>query len=263
MNLNLEGKNALVCGGSKGIGKAIAIELAKLGANITLVARSENVLEEVCATLDTSKANKHHYFTADFAQPNLLKETLQNYLKERGISFHILINNTGGPAGGAIVDATTNAFQDAFNHHLMCNHILAQALIPQFKTNHYGRIVNIISTSVKVPLNGLGVSNTIRGAVASWSKTMANELGQFGITVNNVLPGATNTDRLKNIIENKATKTQKSQETISNAMRSIIPLNRFGEPNEIANMAAFLCTPAAAYVSGQSIAVDGGRTPAL
>ncbi|MGB1017731.1 MAG: SDR family oxidoreductase [Chitinophagales bacterium] len=263
MNLDLQGKNALVCGGSKGIGKAIALELAILGANVTLCSRSEDILQSAALELDTSNGNTHDYFTADFSKPDLLKNALNNYLAKTGKAFNILINNTGGPAGGPIVNAETSEFLSAFNNHLICNHILATTLIPAFKETGYGRIVNIISTSVKVPLNGLGVSNTIRGAVASWSKTLANELGQFGITVNNVLPGATNTDRLKSIIENKAAKTNKEQAEVSKAMQGVIPMARFGEPNEIANVAAFLCSPAAAYVSGQSIAVDGGRTPSL
>ena len=263
MNLDLTGKNALVCGGSRGIGQAIAIELAQLGANVTLSSRTESLLKETANTLDTSKGNTHDYFTADFSKPESLKSSLESYLISSGKQFNILINNTGGPAGGPIVNADTSEFLAAFNNHLICNHILVQALLPSLKSTGYGRIVNIISTSVKVPLNGLGVSNTVRGAVASWSKTLANELGPFGITVNNILPGATNTDRLKSIIETKAAKTNQEKESVSQGMQNVIPMARFGEPNEIANVAAFLCTPAAAYVSGQSIAVDGGRTPSL
>ena len=263
MNLDLTGKNALVCGGSKGIGNAIATELALLGANVTICSRSEDALISAIENFDKSKGNKHTYFTADFSNPTALKTALESFLTETKMKFNILVNNTGGPAGGPIVNAKIEEFTNAFNNHLICNHILVQTLLPSLKANGYGRIVNIISTSVKVPLNGLGVSNTIRGAVASWGKTLANELGQFGITVNNVLPGATNTGRLSSIIENKAKKTDKTIEEVSKAMKSIIPLARFGVPNEIANMVAFLCSPAGAYVSGQSIAVDGGRTPSF
>lgn len=262
MNLDLTGKNALVCGGSKGIGNAIAKELALLGANITICSRNLETLQIAASEFDTSKANKHNYFIADFSKPNSLKSNLEAFLKKTNIKFHILINNTGGPTGGPIINADIEEFKNAFNNHLICNHILAQTLLPSLK-NGYGRIINIISTSVKVPLNGLGVSNTIRGAVASWGKTLANELGQFNITVNNILPGATNTERLNSIIENKANKTGKSLKDVNKAMKSIIPLARFGEPNEIANMVAFLCSPAGSYVSGQSIAVDGGRTPSI
>lgn len=262
MNLDLKGKNALVCGGSKGIGNAIATELALLGANITICSRSEDSLKSAIKKFDTSNGNSHTYFTADFSKPSNLKNSLESFLKETSIEFNILINNTGGPAGGPIINADIEEFRNAFNNHLVCNHILVQALLPSLK-NGFGRIVNIISTSVKVPLNGLGVSNTIRGAVASWGKTLANELGSFGITVNNVLPGATNTERLVSIIENKAKKTNKEISEVGKSMKSIIPLARFAEPNEIANMVAFLCSPAGSYVSGQSIAVDGGRTPSI
>lgn len=263
MNLDLIGKNALVCGGSKGIGQAIAIELAKLGANVTLCSRTESLLQSTANELDNSKGNKHDYFSADFSKPEALKTALDTYLAKSGKHFNILINNTGGPAGGPIVNADTSEFIAAFNNHLICNHILVQALLPSLKSSGYGRIVNIISTSVKVPLSGLGVSNTVRGAVASWSKTLANELGPFGITVNNILPGATNTDRLKSIIETKASKTNQEKESVSKSMENLIPMSRFGEPSEIANVAAFLCTPAASYVTGQSIAVDGGRTGSI
>lgn len=263
MNLDLTGKNALVCGGSKGIGNAIANELALLGAHVTICSRSEDSLKLAVAALDTSKGNNHSYFMADFSNPTNLKASLENFISETNTNFNILVNNTGGPAGGPIVNAAIEEFTSAFNNHLICNHILVKTLLPSLKANGYGRIVNIISTSVKVPLNGLGVSNTIRGAVASWGKTLANELGQFGITVNNVLPGATNTGRLNSIIANKANKTGKAVDAVSDGMKSIIPMARFGEANEIANMVAFLCSPAGSYVSGQSIAVDGGRTPSF
>lgn len=263
MNINLTGKNALVCGSSKGIGKAIALELSKLGASVTLVARSEEVLKENLKELSQNENQQHDYFVADFSKPKLLKEVLKEHLANRKYPYQILINNTGGPPGGLISEAEEIAFLDAFNLHLISNHVLTTALIPSMKTSGYGRIVNVISTSVKAPLKGLGVSNTIRGAVANWSKTMANELGQFGITVNNVLPGATATDRLSNIISNKANKTGQDIGATENAMKAQIPLGRFGKPAEIADGAAFLCTPAAAYITGTNLVIDGGRTASL
>lgn len=263
MNLNLEGKNALVCGSSKGIGKAIALELAQLGANITLVARSEDILKANLLELNNSNNQNHDYFVADFSKPEELKTKLKNHLTQRKNPYQILINNTGGPPGGMISEAQESAFLDAFNLHLVSNHVVTTALIDGMKQSKYGRIVNVISTSVKAPLKGLGVSNTIRGAVANWSKTMANELGTFGITVNNVLPGATATDRLSNIISNKANKSGQNIETTENAMKAQIPLGRFGKPEEIASGAAFLCTPAAAYITGTNLVIDGGRTASL
>lgn len=262
MDLNLKNKRALVCGSTQGIGKAIAIELAQLGASITLVARNEDKLERVAQELDTQQGQQHDFVVADFSDPYDLNIQVQAYLKERR-EVHILVNNTGGPAGGPITEAISDEFVNAFNQHLIANHLLAKAVIPYMKAAKYGRIINVISTSVKQPLNGLGVSNTIRGAVASWAKTMANELGQFGITVNNVLPGATRTGRLESIIENKAKKTDKEVEAVEESMMAEIPARRFAEPEEVAAAAAFLATPAAAYINGINVPVDGGRTGCL
>lgn len=262
MNLDLTDKRAIVCGSTQGIGKAIAVELAQLGASVTLVARNEAKLQEVAQELDNSKGQQHDYLVADFSKPEELVQQLQVYLQQHE-KVHILVNNTGGPAGGPIVNAKPEEFLSAFNMHLINNHNLAQAVIPLMKKAGYGRIINIISTSVKQPLQGLGVSNTIRGAVASWAKTMANELGQFGITVNNVLPGATRTGRLESIIENKAKKTDSAVDKVEEEMMSEIPARRFAEPEEVAAAAAFLATPAAAYINGINVPVDGGRTGSL
>lgn len=263
MNLDLTGKNAVVCGSTQGIGRAIAIQLASMGANILLIARNEGKLKEVKAELDLSKGQKHHFLVVDFSIPPQLKLMLEDFIEINEIKFNILINNTGGPAGGPIENAKPEEFAQAFSNHLICNQILVQAVKEGMKEDGYGRIINIISTSVKQPLNGLGVSNTIRGAVANWSKTLANELGQYGITVNNVLPGATDTVRLKSIIENKAQKTGESIETIQNQMADEVPLKRIAQPEEIANAVAFLASPAASYINGINVPVDGGRTKSL
>lgn len=261
MNLNLEHKNALVCGSTQGIGKATALALAEEGANVTLIARNEVKLKAVLSELKSS--NQHHnYIVADFSNPNELKLKIQNHLDSIE-GFHILVNNTGGPQGGTAFDADVSAFEQAFTQHLKCNHILVQALVPKMKTLGYGRIVNVISTSVKQPLDGLGVSNTIRGAVANWSKTLANELGQFNITVNNVLPGATSTERLAEIINNKAAKTGKSVDEVSSAMKNGVPMKRFAKPEEVANAIVFLTSEAASYINGINVPVDGGRTKSL
>ncbi len=262
MDLNLIGKNAMVCGSTQGIGKAAALELAKMGASLTLVARNEDRLKTSLAELDSSNGQKHRYLCADFSSPDGLKKKLDNYLLD-GTTIHILINNTGGPSGGPIIKAGIDEFRWAFEMHLICNHILTTSVKAGMKKAGYGRIINVISTSVKQPLNGLGVSNTIRGAVASWAKTMANELGAHGITVNNVLPGATNTARLQSIIQNKAKKLGKSIEDTSSSMKSIIPAARFAEAFEVANAIAFLASPAASYINGINVPVDGGRTKCL
>ena len=259
MDLKLKNKNALVCGSTQGIGKATAIVLAAEGANITLVARSEEKLKAVLAELP-NKDQDHSYVVADFTKPEELKDKL---MVLNSLSFHILVNNTGGPAGGPVFNARLEEFERAFTMHLKCNHVLVQLLVPFMKEVEYGRIINIISTSVKQPLDGLGVSNTIRGAVANWSKTMANELGRFGITVNNVLPGATETERLYEIIRNKANKTKKSIEEISNNMKSASPAKRFAKPEETAAVITFLASKKAAFINGINLPVDGGRTKSL
>lgn len=261
MNLDLKGKNALVGGSSRGIGKASAIELAALGANVTLVSRSAESMVEVLNELDQSQGQQHDFLVVDFSDYNNVKKRIKSYMSNKHI--HILVNNTGGPPGGPITDAKIQEFLQAFNNHVLCNHLITKYVIKGMKADGYGRIINIISTSVKAPLSGLGVSNTIRGAVANWSKTMANELGPFGITVNNVLPGATNTGRLQEIIADKAGKTGASEQEISGKMKSSIPLGRFAEPEEVAAAVAFLASPAAAYINGINLPVDGGRTVCL
>jgi 3-oxoacyl-[acyl-carrier protein] reductase len=265
MNLDLTGRNAFVSGSSKGIGKAIATELARLGANVTLVARTETMLMQGLIDLSFSAGaeQRHDYLVADFSNPEKLKAAAERHMIKTGKNYHILINNTGGPPAGKITDAHEEDFVTAFSNHLLCNHILAMLMVEGMKKDGYGRIVNVISTSVKIPLHGLGVSNTIRGAVASWSKTMANELGAFGITVNNVLPGATQTERLKQIIENKSSKLKTDIDAVEKDMLAEIPMGRFAKPEEVANAVGFLSSPAAAYINGINIPVDGGRTGCL
>ncbi len=258
MNLGLENKNALVCGSTQGIGKASAMALAREGVNVTLLARNEDKLKQVLSELPNNGQN-HSYLVADFQKPNELKEILENSKLE----FHILVNNTGGPAGGPVFKASLDEFESAFTQHLKCNHVLVQAVVPYMKSKCFGRIINIISTSVKQPLDGLGVSNTIRGAVANWSKTLANELGEHGITVNNVLPGATGTERLTEILKNKSAKTGKSIDVVSDGMKNAVPAKRFAEPQEIANAVTFLSSAAASYINGINLPVDGGRTKSL
>lgn len=262
MNLDLSGKTALVCGSTQGIGKASAIELAALGANIILAARNEESLKTTLKELDVSKGQKHNFLAVDFQMPTLLKEKLEVFITAHG-PIHILVNNTGGPPSGPILNAKVEEFLQAFNNHLVCSHILVQALIEGMKKEKYGRIINIISTSVKMPLKNLGVSNTIRAAVANWSKTLATEVALFGITVNNVLPGATLTGRLQNIIESRSKNTGESLNKIKEEMGSEIPVGRFAEASEIANAVAFLASPAASYITGINVPVDGGRTGCL
>ena len=261
MNLDLKGKRAMVCGSTQGIGKASAIELALLGASITLVARNEEALKEELGQHPAGGGQQHDYIVADFSFPDDLKKKAEAYGVKNTV--HILVNNTGGPPAGDALQAEPDDFVKAFSSHLLCNHILVKIFVPGMKQASYGRIINVISTSVKIPIRGLGVSNTIRGAVANWSKTLSVELAPFGITVNNVLPGASMTSRLESIIRTKAEKTGKTYEAAKQEMAAEVPAGRISDPHEIANAIAFLATPAAGYINGINVPVDGGRTGSL
>lgn len=255
-------QNALVCGASQGIGKACATALAKQGANVTLFARNKATLEEVKSSLDTSLGQQHHVLIADFSEPAQVESALSNHLGKIQ-HIDIVINNTGGPAPGLASQSESAQFINAFEQHLVNNQNIAQLVLPKMKAQGFGRIINVISTSVKQPINGLGVSNTIRGAVASWAKTLANELGQFNITVNNVLPGATATARLDAIISGKASKQNISIEQATINEKATIPMNRFAQPEEFADAVTFLASKSASYITGINLPVDGGRTSCL
>ncbi len=258
----MDGKTALVSGSTQGIGKATAIELAKMGARVILLARDEDKLKDVVSDLNKISQAGHDYIVADFSKPEEVRDAVENALQKYK-TVNILINNTGGPPAGKAIDADVNAFKTAFDMHLICNHILTGLVVEGMKSSGYGRIVNVISTSVKQPLPNLGVSNTIRGAVANWSKTLSMELGPFGITVNNVLPGATATGRLDSIAERKASQTGKSVAEVLTDMGKASPLQRVAQPNEVANGICFLASPAASYINGINLPVDGGRTGSL
>ncbi len=255
------GRNALVGGASAGIGRAIAIELALLGADVTVLARTESSLIETVRMLDASQGQQHGYIVADYADSQALAAKVADLLKGRNV--HVLVNNTGGPPGGPIAAAQAQDFLSAYNNHLICSHLLVQALAPGMKAAGFGRVINVISTSVKEPIEGLGVSNTTRWAVASWAKTLSVELGQFGITVNNVLPGFTQTGRLDEIIEKRMAAAGLTREAVESGLKGQVPLRRFAQPAEIAAAVAFLASPAAGYVNGINLPVDGGRTKSL
>ncbi len=262
MIVDLSGKNAIVCGSTQGIGKAIALEFAASGANVVLVARNEESLRSVLRELKADKKQNHNFIVTDFSDPELLREKMKNYVSENKPA-HILVNNTGGPKGGEIHKAETSEFEAAFRNHLICNQIMVQAVCEGMKREKYGRIINIISTSVKQPIKNLGVSNTIRAAVANWSKTLSVELGPYGITVNNILPGATKTERLYSIFDARAKASGKSVDEIKDEFLSEIPAGRFAEPDETAYAAAFLASPLAGYINGINLPVDGGRLNCL
>jgi 3-oxoacyl-[acyl-carrier protein] reductase len=255
-------RTALVCGATQGIGKASALQLAKNGFRVVILGRNEEKLIETVNELKVISEKKHDFLQADFSIPSSLQKVIHEWINA-GNHADVLINNTGGPKGGPILDADIQEFTDAFNQHLICNHIMVQAVVPGMKQKSWGRIINIISTSVKQPLPNLGVSNTIRGAVGNWSKSLANELGQFNITVNNVLPGATKTGRLEFIAASKAEKTGETKDHIFEEMAKESPMKRLANPEEIANAVAFLASDAASYINGINVPVDGGRTKSL
>lgn len=262
MDLDLTGRHALVCGASQGIGRASAIELAALGAGVTLLARREEVLQRLAGELPTMHAGQRHAWIAvDAADTSVLRAKAEALVSERAV--HVLINNSGGPPPGTVRGATEEAFLAAFRQHLLANQTLAEIAVPGMLRDGYGRIVNVISTSVREPIPGIGVSNVTRGAVASWAKTLAHELAPHGITVNNVLPGSTRTPRIEQIVEARAKDKGRAPEEVAAAMAAEVPMGRFAEPSEIAAAIAFLASPAASYITGVSLAVDGGRMRSL
>jgi 3-oxoacyl-[acyl-carrier protein] reductase len=261
MDLDLRGKHALVCGATQGIGRAAAIELALLGADVTLMARRPEALREVCAALPRlHQGHSHAWICADLASPDAAAQASATASQR---PMQILVNNSGGPPPGPVAGATAAEFLAAFQQHLLGGHALLQAVLPGMKTSGYGRVINVISTSVKEPIPGIGVSNTIRGAVASWAKTLAHELGPHGITVNNVLPGSTETPRIAQIVAARAQAGALGEDAVRAQMISHIPAGRFANAAEVAAAIAFLASPAAAYINGINLPVDGGRTQSL
>lgn len=262
MNLDLTGKTALVCGASQGLGAAVAHELALMGANVYLLARNEANLKAVLHSLDTALQQQHGYFVADTSEPSAVASQISDFLS-KGHTIDILVNNSGGPASGPLLQTHVEDLEKGFRSHLLTAHTLAQLVVPGMQAKGFGRIINIVSTSVKQPINGLGISNTVRAAVANWAKTLANEIGKYGITVNNVLPGYTKTDRLDYLFGKQAADAGTSVDAIVDKTVAMIPAGRLGEPEEFAAAVAFLCSPAAAYINGINLPVDGGRTGSL
>lgn len=253
----LDGRHALVCGASAGIGRACAVALAAHGARVTALARREDRLARLVDELRQTHDTDHAYVVADMDRRSVAIDAVRPVLESRG-SVHVLINNSGGPPAGALLDAEPEDFELAFSRHVLYAHALVKLLLPGMREGGYGRIVNIISISVREPIPNLGVSNTVRGAMASWAKSLSKELPP-GTTVNNILPGYTDTERLAQLKKSVAEKNNKSSEQVEADWLATVPEGRLGRPEELAAAVAFLTLPAAAYIRGQSIAVDGGR----
>jgi len=257
----LEGRRALICGSTQGIGRACAEEIALAGAEVILMARNEEALGQVRDALPATHGQEHDFIVADFGDWQAVRDAARGYLDSTS-PVQILVNNTGGPPAGTILDAAPESYAEAFSQHLLCNQALVQAATPGMRQANYGRIINIISTSVIIPIKGLGVSNTIRGAVAQWARTLAAELAPHGITVNSILPGFIATARLDSLIQTKAKKAGVSVGEMQKQMEATVPSGRFGDPAEIGRVAAFLASPAASYINGVNLLVDGGRLAA-
>lgn len=241
------------------------MELAGLGASVTLVARNEEKLRATVGELPVialGAGQKHDHLALDLGDAKAAGEAVRAKVAA-GSVWHVLIANTGGPPSGAMLDATLEQFQSAVNSLLFTPHELVRALVPGMKAANYGRIVTIESTSVKQPIPNLGLSNAVRAGAANWAKTLSQELGGFGITVNNILPGYTDTERLAELFSGRSKKTGMSEAHIREEAVKLIPAGRLGKPEEIAAAVAFLCTPAAAYVNGINMPVDGGRLGTL
>jgi 3-oxoacyl-[acyl-carrier protein] reductase len=255
--LSLSGRHALVCGASSGIGRETARTLAGLGSSLTILARSGDRLTALADELQTLGAPQVHVLAADLEELDTLQTGIDGALRQCG-DIHVLVHNTGGPPGGALLEADPAALEKAFRRHVLSAQLLVRALLPGMRRASWGRIVNVLSTSVREPIPNLGVSNTIRAAMAGWAKTLSGEL-PAGITINNVLPGFTATDRLQSLAQQTAERTGRTRQDVLTDWVQTIPEGRLGQASEIAAVIAFLATPAAAYVRGQSIAADGGR----
>lgn len=262
MNLDLTNKTALVCGASQGLGLACAKELALLGANVIAASRSEEKLQAAVAQLDTSKGQQHTYLVIDLSEPEAARQIVSSFVADGNI-IHILVNNAGGPPAAAMIETDAAEIELAFRTHVTSSHLLAQLVVPGMRKAGFGRIVNVVSTAVKQPINGLGISNLVRAAAANWAKTLANEISSDGITVNNVLPGFTNTDRINYLFDKQASDQGISKDEIAEKTIALIPAKRIGEPEEFGAAVAFLCSPAAAYINGINLPIDGGRTGSL
>ncbi len=258
MNLGLKGKNVLVLASSDGIGKGIALEFAREGSNVMLFARREDKLKEVKKEIEDQNGGKAEYMVGDITNPQDIERVVDKILTEFG-SIFVLINNTGGPPAGTFDKFDDDAWLQAFNLTLLSYIRSIRAVLPSMQKNKQGRIVNIASSSVKIILDNLILSNTFRMGIVGLSKTLASELGPYNIMVNVLGPGKILTDRVEHLDGIRAGRAGVSKVEYQKKVQDGIPLGRYGLPEEFAKMAVFLCSQANTYITGQTIMVDGGH----
>lgn len=261
MSTGLRQRHALVCGASRGIGRATAIALARQGARVTALARGGDELAALCDELRAQGADDPSWIFADLDELPRALEEVDLLIARRG-DVSVLVNNTGGPAPGPLLGASSAELLAAFSRHVVAAHEITRRVLPGMRAGGFGRIVNVVSISVREPLPNLGVSNVVRAAMASWAKTLAHELPP-GLTINNVLPGYTDTERLQSLALRAASERGCEPAEIVAGWAATVPEQRIGLPEETAAAIAFLCSPEAAYIRGVSLAVDGGRLRGL
>ncbi len=256
MLISLKDKKALIGGSSGGIGKAIAIELAKSGAKVTLMARNEEKLKNVLEELRAFGDQNHDYILVDFNNFQAFKATIEKYFKQNKID--ILVNNTQGPPPGNSLEVRTEDYQNAFDLLFKTVVLTTQLALDHMTKNKWGRIINVASVSVKEPLSYLALSNSIRAAVVTWGKSLATDVAKEGITVNNILTGYFDTERIAQLNQKKAEQMAISVEEVRQAMEQMVPIKRIGDPKEYGYLVAFLASDKASYITGTNIPIDGG-----
>tara|TARA_B100001094_G_C18142489_1_gene778697 strand:- start:753 stop:1538 length:786 start_codon:yes stop_codon:yes gene_type:complete len=256
MNINLTGKNALIGGSSKGLGLAIARQLAVSGANVTLMARSKTTLKKVVDQLDTNSNQKHQFLVVNFSDFDDFGSKMENFFTNNKID--ILINNTQGPSPGSAIEKSIDDYQNAFDLLFKCAVFTSNLALPHMQKQKWGRIVNVSSISVREPLSYLALSNSLRAALVAWAKSLSIEIASDNITINNTLTGYFDTERIAEINAQKAKKMGIPETEVRSAMISAIPAKRIGHPDEYANLVCFLVSDQASYITGTNIPIDGG-----
>ena len=256
MNIDLTGKKALIGGSSKGIGLGIAKQLARSGASVCLMARNESKLKEIISNLPSSENQNHNYLLVDFSNFEAFKIIIQEYINKNRID--ILINNTQGPPAGNSLSKDIESYQEAFDLLFKSVVYTTSLIIPKMQKNKWGRIINVTSVSVKEPLNYLVLSNSIRSAVVAWAKSLSVDVGKDGVTVNSILTGYFDTERIKDLNKEKSKSLNISEDEVLEKMKSLVPINRLGKTEEYGYLVSFLSSDKAAYINGTSIPIDGG-----